>query len=325
MKCPKCDYIAFESGGRCKNCGYGFSLSVEAAESPGSPELPILKEEPLGPLADLSLSPDEPPRRRSRRRTTARAKKLLQSGAAPPTDTDLPLFLDEDLAGEEPLVRRSPTPRAPLAVRRSTPARVRTADTGRRTPQREESVSIELDDGVGDEPSADRTPGLPSALVVEHAGTHDAPVAASTDEALDLRPHATPTARLVAALIDFVMMAAIDLGVLYLTLRLLDLPFGEVLTLPKVPLIGFLALLNGGYFIAFTAAGGQTIGKMARHIRVVGRDGRVHLGQSIVRTVGYLLSALPVGLGFVAGALGPDGVALHDRLASTRVVRSDVQ
>jgi uncharacterized RDD family membrane protein YckC len=63
---------------------------------------------------------------------------------------------------------------------------------------------------------------------------------------------------------------------------------------------------------------------MARHIRVVGRDGQIHLGQAIVRTVGYLLSALPVGLGFVAGALGPDGVALHDRLADTRVVRSQI-
>ena len=26
VKCPKCDYLGFETGNRCKNCGYDFSL-----------------------------------------------------------------------------------------------------------------------------------------------------------------------------------------------------------------------------------------------------------------------------------------------------------
>ena len=39
--------------------------------------------------------------------------------------------------------------------------------------------------------------------------------------------------------------------------------------LPAVPMLAFLMLLCGGYFVLFTAAGGQTIGKMAAHIRVV--------------------------------------------------------
>ena len=35
MKCPKCDYLGFETGDRCKNCGYDFSLlSVAASETP---------------------------------------------------------------------------------------------------------------------------------------------------------------------------------------------------------------------------------------------------------------------------------------------------
>ena len=29
MRCPKCQYISFESGDRCRNCGYEFSLSVD--------------------------------------------------------------------------------------------------------------------------------------------------------------------------------------------------------------------------------------------------------------------------------------------------------
>src|SRR5688572_10225542 len=31
MKCPKCSYLGFETGDRCKNCGYDFSLSMETA------------------------------------------------------------------------------------------------------------------------------------------------------------------------------------------------------------------------------------------------------------------------------------------------------
>ena len=27
MKCPKCQYISFDSGDRCRNCGYDFSLA----------------------------------------------------------------------------------------------------------------------------------------------------------------------------------------------------------------------------------------------------------------------------------------------------------
>ena len=32
MKCPKCGYLGFESGDRCRNCGYEFSLSVSTSD-----------------------------------------------------------------------------------------------------------------------------------------------------------------------------------------------------------------------------------------------------------------------------------------------------
>ena len=34
MKCPKCGYLGFETGDRCRNCGYDFSLSVEPPDEP---------------------------------------------------------------------------------------------------------------------------------------------------------------------------------------------------------------------------------------------------------------------------------------------------
>lgn len=98
--------------------------------------------------------------------------------------------------------------------------------------------------------------------------------------------------------------------------------------LPVVPFLAFLLLLNGGYFAAFVAAGGQTIGKMASGIRVVpgGSNAesheRVPVGSAIVRAAAYLVSALPAGVGFVPGLMSSDHRALHDRLADTRVVKA---
>ena len=34
MKCPKCDYLGFETGDRCKNCGYDFSLLAAPEPEP---------------------------------------------------------------------------------------------------------------------------------------------------------------------------------------------------------------------------------------------------------------------------------------------------
>src|SRR5687768_5045141 len=51
MKCPKCDYLGFETGDRCKNCGYDFSLmdgasQADASQAPG-PDILLRDEDPL--------------------------------------------------------------------------------------------------------------------------------------------------------------------------------------------------------------------------------------------------------------------------------------
>jgi uncharacterized RDD family membrane protein YckC len=105
-------------------------------------------------------------------------------------------------------------------------------------------------------------------------------------------------------------------------LRVCRLGFAEIMILPLAPLIAFFLLVNGGYLVAFTASGGQTIGKMATSIKVIAEDGlEVMPSQALVRVGGYLASLLPAGLGFVPGLVGPSRRALHDRLANTRVVR----
>ena len=56
MKCPKCEYLGFETGDRCKNCGYDFSLMVIPAEPQDididlTIDLPA-NERPLDPWTD---------------------------------------------------------------------------------------------------------------------------------------------------------------------------------------------------------------------------------------------------------------------------------
>ena len=126
---------------------------------------------------------------------------------------------------------------------------------------------------------------------------------------------------MAAALIDLVLLGVIDSAVLYLTLALARLDPAAIAALPVIPLLLFFAILDGGYLIAFVAAGGQTIGKMIAGIRVVGEDGRrVDIGGACLRAVGCLLSLLTAGLGYLPALLSADGRAVQDRISGTRVV-----
>jgi uncharacterized RDD family membrane protein YckC len=278
MKCPKCQYFSYDSGERCRNCGYDFSLSADAP-APQPDDLPIQTGgEALGPLSDFSLN-DLP---------------------------NLPLFTKEGLDLDAPLVTPGATPRAPLAVRRGAPA----PRPRHRRPDVDPEPRLALD-----------TAEIP--IVAPPPST--APETAHEDaEPLAV---ASAGARIAGGLIDALLLGAIDLTVVYFTLRILDLTFADVLTLPAAPLVSFLLLLNGGYLSTFVAAGGQTIGKMAAGTRVIPADPgapaneRVTFGQAVVRAGGYIVSALPAGLGFLPALFG-ERRALHDRLADTRVVKA---
>jgi uncharacterized RDD family membrane protein YckC len=234
MKCPKCEYLGFESSDRCRNCGYEFSLA-QPAESAFDLPLTLDDPEPVIPSRDAQA--------------TARPALDLDRmiGGPPEAAADLPLF--------------------------STPV------------------------------------VLGSSFTPTHvAGKPEASAAAAS--------------RIVAALVDGAILIGLDAGVIYFTLRLCNLTAAEVFELPVIPLMAFFLLLNGGYFVAFTAVGGQSIGKMALGIKVVStEDLPVPLARATLRTLGYLASALPLGAGFLPGVFGADRLALHDRLAHTRVVR----
>ncbi len=76
------------------------------------------------------------------------------------------------------------------------------------------------------------------------------------------------------------------------------------------------------YYVWGTYRWGTTLGKRVFRLWVVpiSSQGPVSLGQSVGRTLGYVLSYLPIGCGFLMAAFQPQKRALHDLMAGTRVV-----
>ena len=304
MKCPKCGYLGFESLDRCRNCGYDFSLSPPEAE----PLDLVLDREIEHPIAALDLD------------------RIIGTPDGTSTPSDLPLFAPSRdeleqrppstvrpgtlgrgrgvVSDDAPLITLPARPRTPLGVRRATPEVPRARPRAARP-------------AAGDmlfEPPPSEIEGRPSETRVEHPSKRA--------EHPSGEPLATPPRRIVAALVDASLLCALDALVLSFTLRICGLAPSEISKLPILPLTAFFLLLNGGYFIAFTTVGGQSIGKMAMGIKVIAEeDGAVPVGRATVRALGYLVSALPFGAGFLPGVMSADRLALHDRLAHTRVVR----
>ena len=308
MKCPKCNYIAFDSTVRCRNCGFDFSLA-RAAEADS--DLPLRPPEPAAPMADFDLgSAGRPPRGSDPLPAADRARDpAFDPGVPPAAPSDLPLFGDA-FFGDAPLVRPS-TPTPPLAVRRSTPTPTRI-----RGPVAPRTAEPGRDPGL--------PLGSPSFTTLGLGGGASAPApAAEANAGAEAGEIAGVGVRLGAAAIDWLMLAGLDLAVVYFTLRVGRLQTGEILLLPAAPLAAFLLLLNGGYLAMFTAAGGQTLGKMAFNLKVVAAgDAPLTAGRSLVRVVSFLVSALPAGLGLLPVLFDRDHRGLHDRLSGTRVVHA---
>ncbi len=311
MRCPKCQYISFDNGDRCRNCGYEFSLSADVETL----DLPIQTgDEPEGPMGDLNLDDRRGPSAQSH---TASAAPPASDPAIPAprpvtSSFDLPLFGDRGAHDDRPLVSASAVPRPPLSVRKAAPAPAVARPAQRRGLPPQEP---ELDLGPPDASPAPPRP-LPPTTKERHAAAQPE------------LPAAAPAAlRLLAGVVDLLVIGAIDAAVLHFTLKLCGLEYREIGVMPIAPFAAFLLLLNGGYFAAFTAAGGQSIGKMIAGVKVVPDDGeawtdRVPLGQAVLRSAAYLVSALPAGLGFLPALVGTDRRAIHDRLARTRVVKA---
>jgi uncharacterized RDD family membrane protein YckC len=288
MRCPKCHYISYDTGDRCRNCGYEFALATETK----GVELPIrAADTPDGPLSDLDLG----------------GQPAALPKAPMTTSSELPLFTDRGYSAVAEKAAAVPA-RPPLAVRKSNQPLVRTRS---RTDYEEEPT---LDLGTPQDPQepTGRPGAVPSITLSEKGFNLPAPL----------------VRRAAAALLDAVIVGSIQVAVVFMTLEVAGVGGAEIGIIPLGPLASFLLLLAGGYVVSFTAAGGQTIGKMAAGIRVIPTDdaddgsGRVPVESAVIRAVAMLISVLPLGLGLVPALFTEEHRTLPDRLADTRVVVS---
>ena len=337
MKCPKCDYLGFETGDRCKNCGYDFSLAAEPPKGdlmlrePEAPQRdadrwltqlearldsvrPAAMAAPAAdPLGSMSLAspPETPP-------SPAPAAAGATPAASPQVRTlskstpALPLFHPGGTDWDEPLIKVPSAPRPPLAVRR-TPDRPKL----RTEPRAARRILPNANpDGVL-EFSEDGSPAASSRPSMRVEPRVDPPVPA----AIGASDVSGAGRRIFAAVLDQLMLLSVDAVVIYFTFQIAGVRFSEWQAMPLLPLVLFLLMVKASYFSVFTALGGQTVGKMATGIRVVGEDNRdVNPSRAVQRTLAALASVATVGLGFAPVLLGGDRRALHDRVAGTRVV-----
>ncbi len=284
MRCPKCSYLSYDDVERCRNCGYDFAL----ATAPRPSDAPAPVEPAHEPRAW------EPSRRR--RPGPLETTQPPEGGAL-----DLPLF--EDPTQPEPPPVAIPPAAPPLSVRRRLEVRPtpRVDGLAEAPPG---TVATEFEWPDEEAPIADLTPDV------------DVPGAAGTSEG-------NLGFRVRAGAIDAILLLAIDAIVVWLTLRVAGLDAGEWRLIPMVPLAGFLFLLDTSYLVTFTAASGQTIGKMLAGGRVVyGDRAHVPFGHAVLRSVALLVCAIPLGLGLLPLFMDAGRRGLHDRLAGTRVVPS---
>jgi len=125
----------------------------------------------------------------------------------------------------------------------------------------------------------------------------------------------------VAAIVDVAVfwLAKLTLGLLAARVFRVDLESALGL---RSSLVACTMLFAALYVVVLHALEGQTIGKLAVGVRVLGPgDVPPPVGVSVLRFFAYFVSLMPFGLGFAMAGLRTDRRALHDLIAGTRVER----
>lgn len=146
--------------------------------------------------------------------------------------------------------------------------------------------------------------------------------AASRAEVNFERLRAPFSLRCGALLIDYILLAGVMAFATLLARLFGDMRRGSsfVLTAGYIA-VASVAIIN---FILTPAFSGRTIGKWMAGLRIERRDGEpLSIPRALVRhLLGYALTAMTLGLGFLISVFSSKGRTLHDLIAGTVVVRS---
>ncbi len=92
----------------------------------------------------------------------------------------------------------------------------------------------------------------------------------------------------------------------------------RVILLPFYFLFIIFHLLYYTYFLTIT---GQTPGKAVVNLKVVGKGGlQLDWHEALLRAIGYILSSIPLGMGFFWAFFDKNRETWHDKLAGSKVV-----
>jgi uncharacterized RDD family membrane protein YckC len=146
-------------------------------------------------------------------------------------------------------------------------------------------------------------------------------------QALVHQPAEQPYAGFVTRAIAFAVDAAVIDGVALLVVAIVALA-STVLYIPsdaKTVLLAVgavaYAIWGAGYFIAFWATGGRTLGNRVMYIRVASPEGgKLGYRRAVQRFAGLILAVLPFGLGLVPILINDRRRGLQDKLANSVVV-----
>jgi uncharacterized RDD family membrane protein YckC len=347
MTCPTCGGELVEGADRCPVCEAGTPLRVEGALATD----PRLATPPARPRSRVEPLRDIPALRKRERTWRDEVQERVRSRRQKRADAGLPLFdTPEPPSAEAATAAASvaPPPAEPAVPERPA-VHVETPAVGGSLPSapaREPDLvstrlsEAELADLPLQAPAAPELEALHREVAAVARGRRGA-MPSLDDEVLlgegvlegEVRlepPSAEPTPverparageRARAAAVDALLFAALAAIVVYFTGRAarVEIP-ALVSSWPGLAAyLGLLALFYAGYFTGTT---GQTPGKLAIGLRVVGAAGRPpgYLRAMTRALVGLLGTAL-VGLGLLPMAFDPAARALHDRLFRTRVVR----
>ena len=80
------------------------------------------------------------------------------------------------------------------------------------------------------------------------------------------------------------------------------------------------------YYVVSWSRTGQTVGKGALGIKIVGADGEPpSAGKAVLRYIGYFISGLVAALGFLWVNIDRERQGWHDKIAGTHVVYTETQ
>jgi uncharacterized RDD family membrane protein YckC len=340
MTCPTCGGELVPGADRCPVCDAGAAPRVEGALAAD----PRLVTPPGRPKARVEPLRDIPGLRKREKTWRDEVQERVRSRRQKRADAGLPLFDQPEApppaaakAGPPPPpVDTAPPPAAlPAEERDPRPAHepdlvstrlseAELADLPLRPPAGEAPEAGPPDRDAASAPRITRRP-VPSldddVLLAESDLEAEVELAPPAEEPTPVERPARAAERARAAAVDALLFTALSALVVYFAGRAarVDLAALAASWPALASYLGLLALFYAGYFTGTT---GQTPGKLATGLRVVGANGRPpgYL-RAVARALVGLLGTALVGLGLVPMAFDPAARALHDRLFRTRVVR----